>query len=205
MASESATTFGKNPKKAMGSITKAADAVIDHLASPAGGFDTLAHMSDPNQIEAIDLVRVSLLGKAVDPWSCLWLMSDDGRWLTAETLSGVPTDVRLGAPHVNAAFRCVDLLALLRDGAGLGQAQATRLIAAKRPKLGAIDDKTIRHALDTPKDNNCWRRWKSALDDDLLTKVEAVRSLAATTDPFATELSSLRILDIAIRAKANRG
>ncbi len=204
MASESAIAFGKSPKKAMGSVTAAADAVVDHLASPGGGFDTLRDRTDPNQIEAIDLVRVSLLGKAIDPWSCLWLLSDDGRWLTAETLARVPTDVRLGVPHLNAAFRCGDLLTLLRDSAGLGQAQATRLIAAKRPLLCAIDDKGIRHALEAPRDKNCWRRWKSALDGDLLAKVEKVRTLAAEDDPFAAELSSLRILDIAIRAKASR-
>lgn len=204
MASESAITFGKSPKKAMGDVSTAAAAVVDHLASPEGGFDTLADQSDPNQIEPIDLVRVALLGKPLHPSASRWLLSDEGRWLVAETLADIPVDLQLGAPHPTAAFRCGDLLALLREGAELGQAQATRLIAAKRPVLGAIDDKATRHALKTSRDQNCWRRWRAALDDDLLEKVEQVRLLAAESEPLAEELSALRIIDIAIRANASQ-
>lgn len=203
MASASKPRFKRDPLEVIGKSKTAAAAIVDHLGSPSGGFDKFARLSDPNQIEPVDLVRVSMLGKPISSRAANWLLSDDGRWLTAETLADIPTDVELGWPLATTAFRCSDLLSLLEFGAILGHAQATRLLAAKRPALAPIDDKQIRSAFNAPKDDNWWRRWRSVMTPDVIAAVALVRARAAETDPFAAELSTLRIIDIAARANTD--
>ena len=113
MASATQPRFGRDPIEAMGKSKVAAAALVEHLASPAGEFDLMASMSDPNQIEPLDLVRLSMLGKPVAPHSARWLLSDDGQWLAAEKLAAIPLDLQLGSPHPHAAFACSDLMGLL--------------------------------------------------------------------------------------------
>ncbi|MEZ5340013.1 MAG: DUF6308 family protein [Acidimicrobiales bacterium] len=202
MASTLQPHFGRDLIEAMGKSKAAAAAVIEHLGSPAGEFDRLIHASDPNQIEPIDLVRVSMLGEPISPVACRWLLSDDGRWLTAEALSDIPVDIELGVAHATATFRCSDLLSLFQYGAVTGHAQATRLLAAKRPAFVPIDDKPLRRALDAPKDDGWWRRWRSAMSPELSAKVAVVRDRAIEVEPAAAELPLLRVVDIAVRANA---
>ncbi len=83
----------------------------------------------------------------------------------------------------------------------IGQANTTRLLAAKRPGLVPIDDRILRKTLGYSKDETWWLRWKSALDQDTRELVRSIRSEASRTDSAAINLSDLRIFDILFRSR----
>ena len=215
MATEPTTTptppFERHPARFFEDLEAAASTLIRHLDSTSGGFDRLTAVSDPAHITADDIVACSMLDYAVPAPAAAWILSPEGQWLTAEILSDVPTDNDLWDCAAPAILRAADLFQLLRaptsqlppgdEVAALGQATATRLLAAKRPRLVPIDDRQVRHTLRYPKDALWFRRWRDVMDDELIGLTRTVRHMATEHRADAANLSELRVVDIVVRGR----
>lgn len=204
--------FRRHPGRFFDDLDAAAVAVVGHLRSTAGQFDRLTQQSDPQRITAEDIVGCAMTDYSVPPPSAAWLLGPEGQWLTTEILADIPSNVTLWECDAAPILRAADLFQLLRAPtsqlpefpgiAALGQATATRLLAAKRPLLAPIDDRQIRSTLRYPKDGLWFRRWREVMDDELLSMARTTRHLAAEDESTAANLSELRILDIVIRRRA---
>ena len=219
------TGFVRDPGNRVQRITQPATQIVSHLRSTRGQFDRLSWTSDPTQITATDIVAVSMLARPIPAATAAWLLSDEGQWLTAELLAEIPVTATLQDCDPNSILKIADLFHLIRrptsqvpvdpndQGAkaskskriqkhsGIGQANTTRLLAAKRPGLVPIDDRSIRKALGYSKDDSWWRRWKSVLNQDTREAIRSIRSEAATRESAAINLSDLRMFDILLRSK----
>lgn len=204
--------FRRHPGRFFDDLEAAASAVVGHMRATSGQFDRLTQQSDPQRITAEDIVGCSMTGYTVPAPSAAWLLGPEGQWLTTEILAEIPAAATLWECEATPILRAADLFQLLRaptsqlpefpDIAALGQATATRLLAAKRPLLAPIDDREIRQTLRYPKDGLWFRRWREVIDDELLSMARTTRHLAAEDESAAINLSELRILDIVIRRRA---
>lgn len=209
---DSNAPFRRHPSRFFDDLDAAANAVVAHLRSTNGQFDRLSQQSDPQRITAEDVVACSMTGYAVPAPAAAWLLGPEGQWLTTEILADIPAGTVLWECEATHILRAADLFQLLRaptsqlpelpDVAALGQATATRLLAAKRPLLAPIDDRQIRQTLRYPKDGLWFRRWREVMDDELLSMARTARDRAAEDEPAAANLSELRVLDIVIRRRA---
>lgn len=204
------TDFKHHPSKIIGRVSEPEAAILSHLSGVRGQFDHLTQTSDPTQITASDLVALSMIGTPVPAAAAAWLLSDDGQWLTAEILADIPDDATLQRCQPLTILRLADLFHLLRNptsqlptrrrGRALGQASATRILAAKRPGLVPIDDQGIRKQLGYSKDESWWLRWKNILDDETSDMLADIRVASALADSRANGLSDLRLFDILLRS-----
>lgn len=203
--------FRRHPGRFFDDLEAAASAVVGHLRATSGHFDRLSQLADPQRITAEDIVASSMTGYSVPPPAAAWLLGAEGQWLTTEILADIPAESTLWECEAAHILRAADLFQLLRaptsqlpalpDTAALGQATATRLLAAKRPLLAPIDDREIRQTLRYPKDGLWFRRWREVMDEELLTMARTTRHLAAEDEASAANLSELRVLDIVIRRR----
>lgn len=203
--------FRNRPIDLLSDTDDAVDALTRHVRSAAGGFDTLSASSDPARIGPLDLIALQAVDAAVPAPSALWLLDDEGQWLTTEILSRIPGDADLWSCHPSVVLDLADLYHLLRrvesqhgatDELGskaMGRTPATWLLAAKRPRLVPANDGTLRKVLGYSKDDHWWRRWRLELDRELVERARHLRRLAATTDNRVAALSELRVLDITLR------
>lgn len=213
-STDSQPPFQRHPARYFEDLGAAANAVVRHLDNTAGSFDRLTALTDPTNLTADDIVACSMLDYPVPAAAAAWILSPEGQWLTAEILADIPTDEDLWACQATAILRAADLFQLLRAptsqlppdqiGAAVGQATATRLLAAKRPRLVPIDDRQIRQTLRYPKDALWFRRWLEVMDDELTGLARTTRDLASVDRAEAVNLSELRVLDIVIRGRAKR-
>lgn len=204
--------FKHHPSNVIGRVAEPVKALTDHFDQLAGQFDLLSSTTDASQITATDLIAVSMAGSSVPAEATAWLLSDEGQWLTAEVLADIPDDATLQHCEPFSILRVADLFHLVRNSnsqlparkrsRAMGQATATRLLAAKRPGLVPVDDQFVRSALGYRKDETWWLRWKNILDDETSDMLADIRSEAAQSAPQAAHLSDLRIFDILLRLKA---
>lgn len=191
-------------------VNNPAGKITDHLKSTSGQFDLLTRSSDPTQLCAKDIVAVSMIGPSIPATAAGWLLSDEGQWLSAEVLAKIPVGATLQDCDPQSILRVADLFHLVRRptsqlpersrASALGQATATRLLAAKRPGLVPIDDRHTRKVLGYRKDDSWWLRWKNILDHETSDMIDDIRSEAGLADTKATGLSDLRVFDILLRA-----
>lgn len=206
--------FRRHPSRFFDDLEAAATAVTAHLRSTEGQFDRLTQQADPHRLTPADIVACSMTGYDVPAPAAAWILGPEGQWLTTEILADIPPSATLWECDASVILRAADLFQLLRapssqlppspDVTALGQATATRLLAAKRPALAPIDDRQIRQTLRYSKDTLWFRRWREVLDDELLTMARTTRALASEDEPAASNLSELRVLDIVIRRRAKR-
>lgn len=180
-----------------------ASAVIDHFASQSGGFDRITAQTDPMQVTSNDLLAAGLIGRPLATETIEWLLGEDGRWLTAEVLADIRPDAELTDADTRCIIRMGDLFRLLRarKSSGVTRSAATRLLAAKRPALVPIDDSVARRFLGYDKSDEWWADWREALSIDVLDGVAEARAMATERVAAAADLTDLRILDIALRAR----
>ncbi len=207
---EPTASFKRQPTVQVRQVPDPVATVVDHLGATCGQFDRLSWRSDPAQITATDILAVSMIAQPVPPAAAAWLLSDQGQWLSAEILADIAPDATLQSCTPQSILRIADLFHLIRRPSSqlpgrkrarsLSQACATRLLAAKRPGLVPIDDRTIRRALGYKKDEVWWQRWKLVLDSDATDLIGDIRATAAQQEPAANRLSDLRIFDIVIRS-----
>jgi len=210
--SEPNAPFRRHPARFFDDLDAAAAAIIRHLDATTGHFDRLSQQSDPQRIAAADIVACSMLDAAIPAPAAAWILSAEGQWLTTEILADIPSHDDLWSCGASSILRAADLFQLLRaptsqlpaspDTSALGQATATRLLAAKRPRLVPIDDRQIRQTLRYPKDALWFRRWRDIMDDELIGLARTARHLAGADRPTAVNLSELRVLDIVVRQRA---
>lgn len=206
--------FRRHPARFFHDLDAAAAAIVRHLDTTSGHFDRLSQQSDPQRITANDIVACSMLDYSVPAPAAAWILSAEGQWLTTEILADIPSDDDLWSCGAPSILRAADLFQLLRaptsqlegdhDTSALGQATATRLLAAKRPRLVPIDDRQIRQTLRYPKDALWFRRWREIMDDELIGLARTARHLAGSDRPAAVDLSELRVLDIVVRQRAKQ-
>ncbi len=178
-------------------------AITDHLAASTGSFDRLTQSTDPMQVETIDLLGVTVLGSPLPGAGIEWLVSDEGRWLSAEILADIRVDARIDDTDTRCIIRAGDLFRLLRTRppVKLSRSAVTRILAAKRPALVPIDDRSSRDFFGYPKGDEWWMDWRLTLTSEVTERIEEARSEAAREIDAAAGLSDLRVLDIAMRAK----
>ncbi len=178
-------------------------AILDHLAGQSGGFDRLSRQTDPMQLTPVDVLAAGLLGRPLTTQNIEWLISDEGQWLVAEVLADIAPDSHIGDSDTRAIIRAGDLFRLLRSrkSTGMTRSVATRLLATKRPALVPIDDSVARRFLGYAKSDEWWVDWRDALSAEVLDRVTEARSAAVERAPEAADLSDLRVLDIALRAR----
>lgn len=206
--------FRRHPGRFFDDLDAAAAAVVGHLQSTAGQFDRLSQQADPHRITAEDIVACTMTGYPVPAPAAAWILEAEGQWLTTEILADIPAGTSLWSCDAAHILRAADLFRLLRaptsqlptlpDTAAMGQATATRLLAAKRPLLAPIDDRQIRQTLRYSKDTLWFRRWREVLDEELLAMARTTRHLASEDEPLAVNLSELRVLDIVIRRRGKK-
>jgi hypothetical protein len=209
---DSNAPFRRHPARFFDDLDAAAAAIVRHLDTTSGHFDRLSQQSDPQRITADDIVACSMLDYSVPAPAAAWILSAEGQWLTTEILADIPSDDDLWSCGAPSILRAADLFQLLRaptsqlegdqETPALGQATATRLLAAKRPRLVPIDDRQIRQTLRYKKDALWFRRWRDIMDDELIGLARTARHLAGSDRPAAVSLSELRVLDIVVRQRA---
>ncbi len=156
-----------------------------------------------------------MLSVTVPARAALYLLSGDGIERTEELLADVPTNVDLWHDGAADAMRrggpAWQLWNLVRtaswprpfDSVGhndVGPTIASKLLAAKRPRLVPIEDTVVRDALGP--EVNKWSSWRDALRDESLRDLIADRTSSAPD-----HMSLLRRIDVVVwmRNRPSRG
>jgi hypothetical protein len=158
-------------------------------------FESLGD-SDPNRVEPVDLVAVSLLGVDVSGHAAVQLLEHDAEQIS-ELLTAIPADVDLhGAPEraVDHDSRAEDLWTLIRSGDGMGPTRTSKLLARKRPRLLPVYDSVVRDALGMTDAHDHWLELRTLLRDTP-TVVELLHR-CRTTAGLTERISLLRVLDV---------
>jgi len=152
-------------------------------------FDTLG-ASPRNEISRDDLLAVAILDGRLSPSAVRRLLAEDARQATA-LLAGISSVVNLWEAS-DERLAAIDPLRdlLTRCLVGVGQAQASKLLARKRPRLVPVTDKII--VARGVVIGQAWRALQYCLQDESLRQ-----AIVALRPPQARTASVLRLLDVA--------
>lgn len=153
-------------------------------------FDTLG-ASPRNEISRDDLLAVTFLDGRWSPSAVRRLLGEDARQATA-LLVGISSVVNLWEAS-DERLAAIDPLwdLLTRGPEGVGPAQASKLLARKRPRLVPVTDEII--VVGDGPAGQTWRTLRYCLQDESLRHViEVLRPRQART------ASVLRLLDVAL-------
>lgn len=151
-------------------------------------YNLLGHPNDPDQVDAHDLLAISLLGMPT-PVHALGLLRDAA---FVRLLSSVPAQRDLwGATDedLDALERAYEYARALP---GVGPVYASKLLARKRPRLCPIWDSVVEEFFGYP--TRYWAGMRKALADQALRSV--LEALKPSTWP--NEMTLLRLIDIAV-------
>lgn len=189
--------------------------LIDYFGEKHGGPFAGAHFDSyrptaPNAIEPADLIALTFLsiGVSLRTRSGLTphavLRTDELSTSIHPLLQRLPSDATLEELDVEtfegllgAGSPAVQLYALLRNDVGLPRVATYKLLSRKRPALFPIRDTVVEHALDHVHSDPWWRPWWHTLTTRPQV-TEMIEKLRATATPFADDLTTLRVADIAI-------
>ncbi|KAA0110617.1 DUF6308 family protein [Mycolicibacterium sp. P1-5] len=164
-------------------------------------FEELAAMSDPNRFEAPDLLAVEALSVTVPTEAAASLLITEIERFNS-LLREIPREQelwevsRLDVSSGSAADR---LHAELRTLPGVEWVVASKLMAAKRPKLIPILDNEVRNYLQPPK-SFFWVTMHDELSDP--ARRRAIEEACQAAPP---QVSLLRRMDVALWRAARRG
>jgi hypothetical protein len=169
------------------------DAVAAYFR-PEEGFAGLSFTclgSNPRDaVTPDDLLAVSLLDISWRPETVRQLLDARGAAVT-ELLAAIRSDLDLWDASEEDLAAVDPLWDLLLRMPGVGTATASKLLARKRPRLCPVSDKVVIEAVGVP--GWTWETLRALLQD------QAARAEIETLRPAcATEVSLLRILDVAI-------
>ena len=157
-------------------------------------FEKFGAMGDPNRFEASDLLAVEALSADVPLESAAQLLISEANRFNS-WLALIPADKDLWEVErsvVDSDSAADRLHAELDELPKVGWVTASKLIAAKRPRLIPILDKEMKHTLRGPK-----RRYWVAMHDQLAE--ESRRALIANVcDNAPTDVSLLRRIEVAL-------
>jgi len=186
-------------------------AIVEYFATVGEGFtgsqfETICDASRPNQFTASDFIAVSTLSVEIPPRSAIYLLSDEGVERTEALLAHVPTNLDLwdveAGPLVAKDGPMWQLWDLVRRASwptpevenghnNVGRTKASKLLAAKRPRLVPIQDQVVVDALGDG--SRSWAAWREALQDTLLRDL-----VHDTTADAPNGLSLLRRIDVVV-------
>jgi hypothetical protein len=163
-------------------------------------FEETAQLNpDPNVIGPADLVAVSLLSVTVPNKAAVRLLDANVSKEISLLLRKVPSDVDIvdasesmltGDCPANQLWR---ILRSARDG--IGRTTASKLLAAKRPRLIPIWDSFIGEATGLDTDDN-WRKFQTVLLADDRAIWNWLEHLRAQVPNLPSQVSTLRLLDV---------
>lgn len=160
-------------------------------------FERLADMSSPYEVSARDIVAVGSLGVNVPPRAADWLLSEGRPALGRHLLSIDPDASIRGDVDMSCKSAAWQLWDLVRGLDGVGPTTASKLLAAKRPRLVPIWDRYVVEAL-RPAPGQYWAGWHKsfagASGADLVATCEELRAEASVPE----RVSDLRLMDIVI-------
>ena len=169
-------------------------------------FGLIVHLTRPNEFTADDFAAVSTLSVTVPARATIYLLSEEGVERTSELLSDVPTDIDIwhddAAELVARGGPAWQLWNLVRTASwpapvgevghnDVGPTIASKLLAAKRPRLVPIVDSVVREALGP--DVSKWSSWREALLDQPLRDLIVDRTSSAPEG-----ISLLRRIDVVV-------
>jgi hypothetical protein len=158
-------------------------------------FEAIADR-DPNRITANDLVAVTMLSVQV-PAEASWSVLTDGADEISALLHQIDPSLEIWDEDADLSPTSPSwkLWTAIAGQKGVGRTIASKLLAAKRPRLFPIYDSVVGTALGIS-DENFWDMWQQLLREDaeLRTSVDEIRAGV----PAAAHLSTLRMLDIVI-------
>lgn len=163
-------------------------------------FEAIAALNpDPHAIGPADLVALATLGVAVGGEAVIRLLSPRNAADITELLEKIPLDRDIiDAPpealkQGSAAGALWQLLRFDRDG--VGRTKASKLLAAKRPRLLPIWDSRIEEAtgLDTI---DYWCKFQTVLTADNNSIWNWLCGLRSQVPEMPTAVSTLRLLDV---------
>jgi hypothetical protein len=158
-------------------------------------FDHLIATSPPGCFTSIDMLAVSMLSVTVPPRAALWLVDSSE---ASDLLAELPIDASVwDNPELldrdGAAWK---LWKVTDDRYGVGATIASKLLAAKRPKLIPIYDRHVDEALNFGTSE--WAFWQMTARGDsvgeLLSNVEAAKTRAGVP----RSVTALRTIDVVV-------
>lgn len=162
-------------------------------------FETMAALNpDPNTLGPEDFLAVSMLSVNVPAEAALRLLGRDAA-VVSRLLAQIPAGVDIvdvESEVLNADSPAGQLWDVLRRGRdGLGPTTASKLLAAKRPRLLPIWDSFVEQAtgLDTI---DYWRKFQYVLTDERRLVWDWLSELRSLTPNLPKSVSELRILDV---------
>lgn len=162
-------------------------------------FESMAGLNDdPNALEPADFLAVSMLSVNVPAVAAIRLLGPDAARVS-ELLRQIPVDVDIvdADPEIfcgkSSVSRLWDLLRCSRDG--LGPTTASKLLAAKRPRLVPIWDSFVAQATGLGPRGSWWR-FQYVLNDDKRYVWEWLGELRTLASSVPESVSELRMLDV---------
>ncbi|OBJ86056.1 hypothetical protein A9W97_18785 [Mycobacterium gordonae] len=162
-------------------------------------FESMAALNqDPNMLGPADFLAVTMLSVDVPAEAAIRLLGRDSA-LVGELLHEIPSDVDIVDvdPQMlcgeSPGGRLWDVLRKERDG--LGPTRASKLLAAKRPRLLPIWDTFVEEATGMGT-LGCWVKFQYVLKDDDRRVWMWLRELRSLATNVPASVSDLRILDV---------
>lgn len=163
-------------------------------------FDEFAAIGDPNRFEASDLLAVQALNVEVPPEAAAALLIADTERFN-DQLRQIPREQNLWEVRrldVTVGSPADDLHGQLRTLRGIDWVVASKLLAAKRPKLLPILDNVVNNYLKPPK-GLFWVSLHDELSD--ASRREVIADVCRVAPPH---VSLLRRIDVALWRAAKR-
>lgn len=192
-----------------GWFTENADQVRRDLQAYFGGgattftgrwFEEFAAIGDPNRFEPSDVLAVEALSVKVPPEAAATLLITGSERFNG-LLRQIPREQNLWEVRrldVNVGSPADDLHSALVDVDGIGWVVASKLLAAKRPKLIPVFDNEVREFLKPPREL-FWVTLHDELSD--AARRETIAEVCQVAPP---QVSLLRRVDVALWRAAKR-
>ncbi|MFZ2242135.1 MAG: DUF6308 family protein [Gordonia amarae] len=171
-------------------------------------FEAVAALnSDPNSIGPADIVAISTLSVNVKGQAAIRLLTRDAADIS-ERLELIPTDVDIvdaDPGSLESGSAASELWQILRRGRDkIGPTTASKLIAAKRPRLLPIWDSLVEQAtgLSTL---GYWRSFQDVLTSDDHAIWKWLTDLRKEVPEVPDSVSNLRVLDILLWMSVKKG
>lgn len=171
-------------------------------------FEAMASLNDdPHTVGPADFVAVSMLSVSVPPEAAIRLLGPDAATVSS-LLKQIPQNqdiVDIDPDLLATESPAGKLWRALRGGNdGIGRTTASKLLAAKRPRLMPIWDSFVAQAtgLDTP---DYWRRFQQVLIADDRRMWIWLGELRSQAQNVPVTVSELRVLDVLLWMSVESG
>jgi len=167
--------------------------------NPSAYFESVdADNNLRDKITGSDLFAVVMLETPIDAQAGLGILVTEAAEIT-QLLRSIPSEpLHTLSPeefdeHLGPDSAAAHLWSILVRQEGIGEIEASKILARKRPHLLPLYDSVVKRVINQQPGDNAWQLWWEALtvDDYLESRAETLRR--AIDRP---ELSTLRLLDV---------